>query len=169
MRVHRQEGAEQTLDDEGQVGGRFGVVRVHHHGPGRRVLGMLFQEVGDRHQDTTHIVVPEAFAGHPEIGVRQLRGSLSWQLIDGPADAHGIQQRLRRGAESGVPGLALVPDVVGHVPDLRERVEEAHVGFRIGLDETFDVGQDTGSAVVDSYQVPFKFTGNLEQVKLDLL
>jgi len=48
------------------------------------------------------------------------------------------------------------------------RIEKT-VGFRIGLDETFDVGQDTGSAVVDSYQVPFKFTGNLEQVKLDLL
>ncbi|TYQ25389.1 arylsulfatase [Pseudanabaena sp. UWO310] len=46
---------------------------------------------------------------------------------------------------------------------------ERTVGFRIGLDETFDIGQDTGSAVVDSYQVPFKFTGNLEQVKLDLL
>ena len=48
------------------------------------------------------------------------------------------------------------------------RIEKT-VGFRIGLDETFDVGQDTGSAVVDSYQVPFKFTGNLEQVTLDLL
>lgn len=48
------------------------------------------------------------------------------------------------------------------------RIEKT-VGFRIGLDETFDVGQDTGSTVVDSYQVPFKFTGNLEQVKLDLL
>jgi arylsulfatase len=48
------------------------------------------------------------------------------------------------------------------------RIEKT-VAFRIGLDETFDVGQDTGSAVVDSYQIPFKFTGNLEQVKLDLL
>ena len=48
------------------------------------------------------------------------------------------------------------------------RIEKT-VGFRIGLDETFDVGQDKGIAVVDSYQVPFKFTGNLEQVKLDLL
>nr|WP_231663729.1 arylsulfatase [Pseudanabaena sp. 'Roaring Creek'] len=48
------------------------------------------------------------------------------------------------------------------------RIEKT-VSFRIGSDESFDVGQDTGTSVVDSYQVPFKFTGNLERVKLDLL
>ncbi|TYQ25921.1 sulfatase-like hydrolase/transferase [Pseudanabaena sp. UWO310] len=43
------------------------------------------------------------------------------------------------------------------------------VAARFGIDDTFDIGQDTGTPVVDSYQIPFKFTGNLEQVKIDLL
>ncbi|MEH2366963.1 arylsulfatase [Nostoc sp.] len=42
------------------------------------------------------------------------------------------------------------------------------VGYRFGLDETFDVGQDTGTPAVDTYQTPFAFTGNLQQVTLEL-
>ncbi|MBD3885986.1 sulfatase-like hydrolase/transferase [Phormidium tenue FACHB-886] len=42
------------------------------------------------------------------------------------------------------------------------------VPYRWGLDETFDVGQDIGTPVVDNYQVPFAFTGNLQKVTLDL-
>jgi hypothetical protein len=34
--------------------------------------------------------------------------------------------------------------------------------------QTFDVGRDTGTPVVETYQVPFAFTGNLQQVTLDL-
>jgi arylsulfatase A-like enzyme len=48
------------------------------------------------------------------------------------------------------------------------RIEKT-VAARFGIDDTFDIGQDTGTPVVDSYQVPFKFTGNLEQLKVDLL
>ncbi len=42
------------------------------------------------------------------------------------------------------------------------------VPYRWGLDETFDVGQDLGTPVVETYQVPFTFTGNLQKVTLDL-
>jgi hypothetical protein len=42
------------------------------------------------------------------------------------------------------------------------------VPYRWGLDETFDVGQDLGTPVVDAYQVPFSFTGNLQKVTVDL-
>ncbi|WP_414753451.1 arylsulfatase [Anabaena sp. CCY 9910] len=42
------------------------------------------------------------------------------------------------------------------------------IAYRLALDETFDVGRDTGTPVVDTYQVPFAFTGNLQQVSLDL-
>ena len=42
------------------------------------------------------------------------------------------------------------------------------VPYRLGLDETFDVGRDTGTPAVSAYQVPFAFTGNLQQVSLDL-
>lgn len=47
------------------------------------------------------------------------------------------------------------------------RVEKT-IAYRIALDETFDIGRDTGTPVVDSYQVPFAFTGNLQQVSLEL-
>ena len=40
--------------------------------------------------------------------------------------------------------------------------------FRISLDETLDVGEDTGTPVSEDYHVPFKFTGNLKRVVIDL-
>ncbi|MBD2680988.1 MULTISPECIES: arylsulfatase [Nostoc] len=47
------------------------------------------------------------------------------------------------------------------------RIEKT-IAYRLALDETFDVGRDTGTPVVDTYQVPFAFTGNLQQVSLEL-
>ncbi|MEH2407310.1 arylsulfatase [Nostoc sp.] len=47
------------------------------------------------------------------------------------------------------------------------RIEKT-IPYRVGLDETFDVGRDTGTPVVETYQVPFAFTGNLEKVSLNL-
>ncbi len=41
---------------------------------------------------------------------------------------------------------------------------ERTVPFRFSLDETFDVGEDTGTPVTLSYDVPFKFTGTIEKV-----
>ncbi|MCK1465517.1 arylsulfatase [Bradyrhizobium sp. 2] len=40
--------------------------------------------------------------------------------------------------------------------------------FRVSLDETFDVGEDTGTPVSEDYAVPFKFTGTLERVLIRL-
>ncbi|MGB6770251.1 MAG: hypothetical protein WBE50_19595, partial [Methyloceanibacter sp.] len=36
------------------------------------------------------------------------------------------------------------------------------------LDESFDVGEDTGTPVIDEYdaKMPFKFTGSLEKVQI---
>ena len=44
------------------------------------------------------------------------------------------------------------------------------MGFRISLDETFDIGSDAGEPVSEAYHVPFDFPGTLEkvEVKLDL-
>ena len=36
------------------------------------------------------------------------------------------------------------------------------------MDETFDVGEDTGTPVNLSYDVPFKFTGTIEKVVINL-
>jgi arylsulfatase len=39
---------------------------------------------------------------------------------------------------------------------------------RFSLDEGLDVGEDTGTPVCESYQVPFKFTGALKRVTIEL-
>jgi len=45
---------------------------------------------------------------------------------------------------------------------------ERTLPFRLSLDETLDCGEDTGTPVVEDYHVPFKFTGTLEKVVIDL-
>ena len=45
---------------------------------------------------------------------------------------------------------------------------ERTVPIRISLDEGLDVGQDTGTPVNLKYDVPFKFTGKIHQVTIDL-
>jgi arylsulfatase len=49
------------------------------------------------------------------------------------------------------------------------RIEKT-VRARFSLDETFDVGLDTGTPVVEEYasQMPFKFTGTLDKFTIDL-
>jgi arylsulfatase len=41
-------------------------------------------------------------------------------------------------------------------------------GFTSGVDEVFDVGEDTGSAVNPAYTAPFPFTGTLNKVMVDI-
>jgi arylsulfatase len=38
--------------------------------------------------------------------------------------------------------------------------------FRMSLDETLDIGEDTGTPVSEDYRVPFAFTGKLEKVTI---
>ena len=47
---------------------------------------------------------------------------------------------------------------------------ERTIRYRFSLDETFDVGEDTGTAVIDDYaeQLPYKFTGTLAKLTIDL-
>jgi arylsulfatase len=47
---------------------------------------------------------------------------------------------------------------------------ERTIPVRISLDETMDVGQDTGTPVVEDYvtNMPFKFTGELKKVVIEL-
>jgi arylsulfatase len=55
-----------------------------------------------------------------------------------------------------------------------QKVAEGHIALtqalRFSLDESFDVGQDTGSPVIDEYdaKMPFKFAGTLNKVEIDL-
>jgi arylsulfatase len=47
---------------------------------------------------------------------------------------------------------------------------DRNVDLRFSLDETFDVGEDTGTPVVEEYaqRMPFKFTGKLGKVVIEL-
>lgn len=45
---------------------------------------------------------------------------------------------------------------------------ERTVPNRFSLDETMDVGMDTGTAVTQDYKTPYKFTGTLKKVSIDL-
>ena len=47
------------------------------------------------------------------------------------------------------------------------RIEHT-LAFRLSLDETLDCGEDTGTPVCEDYHVPFKFTGDLKKVVIDL-
>ena len=47
------------------------------------------------------------------------------------------------------------------------RVEKS-IPNRVTLDETFDIGFDTGTPVAEGYDMPFKFTGKLGAVTIDL-
>jgi arylsulfatase len=38
----------------------------------------------------------------------------------------------------------------------------------MSIDETFDVGEDTGTGVDDSYELPFKFTGTIDKLTFNL-
>ncbi len=42
------------------------------------------------------------------------------------------------------------------------------MGFRISLDETFDIGADAGEPVSEDYKVPFDFQGDLKKVEIKL-
>ena len=45
---------------------------------------------------------------------------------------------------------------------------ERTVPIRYSLDEGLDVGEDTGTPVNLTYDVPFKFTGKIDKVTIDL-
>ena len=42
------------------------------------------------------------------------------------------------------------------------------IAFRMSLDETLDIGEDTGTPVSEDFQTPFKFTGEIGKVTITL-
>lgn len=45
------------------------------------------------------------------------------------------------------------------------RIEKT-IPIRLSLDETLDIGEDTGTPVSKDYKVPFKFTGEIKKVTI---
>lgn len=69
------------------------------------------------------------------------------------------------GEEAGGPGtltLLLDDETIG-----QGRIEKT-IPIRISLDETFDVGEDTGTPVSEEYETPFHFEGELVRLHVDL-
>jgi arylsulfatase len=65
-------------------------------------------------------------------------------------------------------GMTRIPE--GSAPDFKNRswrIEQT-IPIRVSLDETMDVGEDTGTPVTEDYKVPFKFTGTIEKVTVAL-
>jgi hypothetical protein len=48
------------------------------------------------------------------------------------------------------------------------RVEKTEVAARFSADETFDTGLDSASPVSADYQSPFRFSGTIERVEIDV-
>ena len=42
------------------------------------------------------------------------------------------------------------------------------IPFRVSADETLDIGEDTGTPVSEDYHVPFRFTGVIDKVGVEL-
>jgi arylsulfatase len=67
----------------------------------------------------------------------------------------------------GVGKGATVTITVDGKPAAEGRVERS-IPVRMSLDETLDIGEDTGTPVSEDYRVPFKFTGTIKRVLLKL-
>ncbi len=67
---------------------------------------------------------------------------------------HGVVRLQRRWRRQG----GKVTISVGDKPIAEGRIENT-IPFRISLDETLDIGEDTGTPVSKDYKVPFRFTG----------
>ena len=52
-------------------------------------------------------------------------------------------------------------------PVAEGRIERT-IPIRVTLDESLDVGEDTGTPVTTSYDVPFRFEGTVDRVVIDL-
>lgn len=71
-------------------------------------------------------------------------------------------------ADNGKPGAGGTGRLFINDKSVGEGRIEHTVPFRISLDETFDVGEDTGTPVTETYAVPSRFTGRLEKVTVEL-
>ena len=67
------------------------------------------------------------------------------------------------GPGKGGPGVLSVDG-----KEVDRKTVEHTVPLTMPLDETFDVGMDTGSGVDDSYELPFKFTGTIDKLTVKL-
>ena len=69
--------------------------------------------------------------------------------------------------DGGLGKGAMVTITVNDKPAAQGRIERT-TPFRMSIDETLDIGEDTGTPVSEDYRVPFKFSGHLKRVLIGL-
>jgi arylsulfatase A-like enzyme len=69
--------------------------------------------------------------------------------------------------DGGLGKGATVSILVDDKPVAEGRVERS-IPIRVSVDETLDIGEDTGTAVCEDYRVPFAFSGELKRVVIGL-
>lgn len=71
-------------------------------------------------------------------------------------------------SDGGRPGAGGVGKLLVNGKLAAEGRLEKTVPLRYSLEETFDVGEDTGTPVTETYQTPFRFTGTLHKLTVSL-
>jgi len=69
--------------------------------------------------------------------------------------------------DGGLGKGAMVTITANDKPVAQGRIERT-TPFRMSIDETLDIGEDTGTPVSEDYRVPFKFSGHLKRVLIGL-
>jgi arylsulfatase len=80
--------------------------------------------------------------------------------------AHNITYKFAY--DGGGPGKGGKGQLLVDGKKVAEGRVERTMGFRISLDETFDIGSDAGEPVSEDYHVPFDFEGKLNKVVVTL-
>jgi len=75
---------------------------------------------------------------------------------------HGVQVRWRRNRQGGTVALFVNDKKAGE-----GRIEKTEP-VRFSANETFDTGLDSASPVSTEYQPPFRYTGTLKKVEIDV-
>ena len=103
---------------------------------------------------------------YPDQNKYKTRIAAAEQLAPGKhTDRFRLRLRWRRHRQGGEWNAHV--SMAGRLP----RVASSSTSpIRFSLDESFDVGQDTGTPVIDEYdaKMPFKFSGTLNKVEIDL-
>ncbi|MBP1684248.1 MAG: arylsulfatase [Deltaproteobacteria bacterium] len=144
--------------------------------------------VNRSHTITADVVIPESGAegilvteggrfGGYAFYVRQGKLHYAYNFIDReryvvassqPVPSGKVSLTMHYACDGGQPGGGGTVTLLANGNEIGHGRLEKTIPFRLSLDETFDVGEDTGTPVVEDYQVPFRFNGQLDKVTIVL-
>ncbi len=89
-------------------------------------------------------------------------------VSDRPLPTGDVQLKAVYKTDQDVPFAGAMVRLYANNKKIGEGRVEKTIPNRISIDETLDVGFDTGTPVTEDYETPFDFTGTLNKVTLDL-